>query len=135
MDGHIALRIRSRGDALHACREARRLAASLGFTAGDVERIALSAVELAANLAFYARDGVLQLSRHEDERGVAIQLESRDSGPGIEDLALAMQDGYSTRGGLGGGLPAVRRLMDDFSITSSSDGTEIAARKWIRRRS
>jgi serine/threonine-protein kinase RsbT len=39
-------------------------------------------------------------------------------------------DGYSTGGGLGSGLPSVRRLMDEFGITSRPAGTRVVARKW-----
>jgi serine/threonine-protein kinase RsbT len=42
-----------------------------------------------------------------------------------------MEDGYSTGGGLGGGLPAVRRLMDELVITSDPAGTRVVARKWL----
>ena len=41
-----------------------------------------------------------------------------------------MKDGYSTGGGLGNGLPAAKRMMDEFSIQSSPEGTTIVARKW-----
>ncbi|HEX6923457.1 MAG TPA: hypothetical protein VF149_06495, partial [Bacillales bacterium] len=44
-----------------------------------------------------------------------------------------MEDGYTTSGGLGAGLPGVKRLMDDFSIKSTAEeGTEITATKWLR---
>jgi serine/threonine-protein kinase RsbT len=42
-----------------------------------------------------------------------------------------MEDGYSTGGGLGGGLPAARRLMDGFAITSGPAGTHVVAHKWL----
>lgn len=57
---------------------------------------------------------------------------ARDSGPGISDVARAMTDGYSTGGGLGLGLPGVRRLMDEFEITSTAgEGTVVQAKKWL----
>ena len=53
-------------------------------------------------------------------------------GPGVLDITLATWDGYSTSGGLGVGLPGVRRLMDEFDITSEfGKGTTVTARKWI----
>jgi serine/threonine-protein kinase RsbT len=56
---------------------------------------------------------------------------SEDQGPGIPNIDLAMQDGFSTNRGLGGGLPGVRRLMDEFSIRSEVGvGTRVAARLW-----
>jgi serine/threonine-protein kinase RsbT len=54
-----------------------------------------------------------------------------DTGPGIAVLDDAMRDGYSTSGGLGMGLPGVKRLMDDFEVCSRAGaGTRVVARKW-----
>ena len=56
-----------------------------------------------------------------------------DNGPGIQDIRKVMEDGYSTSGGLGAGLPGVKRLMDEFDITSSlEEGTIITTVKWTR---
>ncbi len=56
---------------------------------------------------------------------------NRNPAPGIADVKLAMQDGFTTNGGLGGGLPGVERLMDEFEIESSREtGTRIVARIW-----
>ncbi|MGH2692273.1 MAG: ATP-binding protein, partial [Actinomycetota bacterium] len=49
------------------------------------------------------------------------------------DMARAMQDGYSTGGGLGMGLPGARRLMDDFEVRSDvGKGTTVKMTKWVR---
>jgi serine/threonine-protein kinase RsbT len=54
-------------------------------------------------------------------------------GPGIPDLRKVMEDGFSTSGGLGAGLPGVKRLMDEFSIESTpGEGTLIQSVKWLR---
>jgi serine/threonine-protein kinase RsbT len=54
---------------------------------------------------------------------------AQDGGPGIPDLLKVLQDGYSTSHGLG--LPGVRRLMDEFEITSALNrGTSVIVRKW-----
>ena len=58
---------------------------------------------------------------------------ARDQGPGISDIPRALQDGYSTSGGLGLGLPGARRLMDEFDIQSrTGQGTTITMKKWRR---
>ena len=63
-----------------------------------------------------------------------MEIISEDGGPGISDIPLAMTDGYSTRGGLGGGLPGVKRLMDEFEIFSEiGKGTRIITRKWKKK--
>jgi serine/threonine-protein kinase RsbT len=127
-----ALRIvvTTRDDADEARREARAAAIQLGFGQSVAEMIALVATELASNLVRYAHVGEIRLSTVHGPRGVGLQVESRDRGPGIDDLERAMLDGYSTGGGLGSGLPGVRRLMDEFEIDSGPDGTTIVARKW-----
>ena len=57
----------------------------------------------------------------------------RDRGPGIADPWRALEDGFSTGGGLGLGLPGARRLMDDLSLTTQSgSGTEVRMAKWSR---
>jgi serine/threonine-protein kinase RsbT len=62
---------------------------------------------------------------------IAIVVVARDQGPGIQDLNLALQDGYSTSGGLGLGLPGARRLMDEFVIQSElGKGTLVTMKKW-----
>jgi serine/threonine-protein kinase RsbT len=58
---------------------------------------------------------------------------SRDSGPGIRSVDDALRDGYSTSGGLGLGLPGVRRLVDEFAIESlPGRGTTVTVTKWLR---
>jgi serine/threonine-protein kinase RsbT len=78
----------------------------------------------------YAREGRIYLAPLSGAPGVGIELTSRDRGPGILDRGAALHDGFSTGGGRGSGLPAVRRLMDEFTVESDSDGTTITARKW-----
>jgi serine/threonine-protein kinase RsbT len=74
---------------------------------------------------------ILRLVENHPKRGV--EVVATDDGPGIPDLTLAMQDGYSTSGGLGLGLPGTRRLMDEFEITSDfGKGTRVTVRRWRR---
>jgi len=65
----------------------------------------------------------------EPRKGIVIQAE--DEGPGIPDVDAVLKDGYSTSGGLGLGLPGVRRMMDEFAIVSHPGrGTTVTAIKW-----
>ena len=120
-------------DVGRARREARSLAVAQGLRRDDAEAVALAVTELATNLVRYATGGMIVLQPCANRCGLGIQVESRDAGPGIADLGRAMQDGFSTGGGMGSGLPAVRRLMDDFEIASTPQGTRVAARKWAAR--
>jgi serine/threonine-protein kinase RsbT len=124
------VRVASRDDipaVVGATRDYARLA---GFGIEDAECVILAATELATNLARYAVGGNIHISLMEDGARTVLQLESSDTGPGILDIEQAMQDGFSTGGGLGGGLPGVRRLMDQFEVATSSGGTRVVARKW-----
>jgi len=126
--------VRSRLDVDQARREARRLATKLGFDRGDAESVALAVSELAMNLHRYAVDGTIVLRVVQNGARRGLEVESLDAGPGIDDPILALQDGFSTGGGRGSGLPAARRLMDDFDLVTGTAGTRIVARKWLTSR-
>ncbi len=54
-----------------------------------------------------------------------------DQGPGIDDLELAMSDGYTSGQGMGYGLPGAKRLVDRFEILSKiNSGTAVRIMKW-----
>ena len=111
-------------------RVARAAAAELGFSATDAEAVALAISELAMNLHRYARRGEIVVEDIGGPGRRGIQITSRDGGPGIEDVDAALRDGFSTGGGLGSGLPGVRRLMDELDVVTGPTGTLIVARKW-----
>lgn len=121
----------------HQIAEARRSAAlmlqSLGFRPPVSNYVVTAVSELAANLVFHARRGqLLTLRPVVLGARVGIEICSEDKGPGIADIPAAMRDGFSSNGGLGAGLPGVKRLMDDFEIESTvGAGTRIIARKWL----
>lgn len=114
---------------------ARDLATQQQASSIDVEQIAIAVSELATNLLRYASDGTIRVQAVDGLKGRGIRIESRDRGPGISDIALALQDGFSTGGGLGSGLPGVVRLMDDVDISTDQNGTHITACKWLTNRS
>ena len=130
MASPIRLAVRTRSDVERARRVARSFAAGVGFAGIDIEQFVLVVSELATNLVRYAENGELTLRAARDFAEGGVAVESRDTGPGIADLAAALQDGISTGGGLGGGLPSVRRLMDTVNITTGADGTTIVACKF-----
>jgi serine/threonine-protein kinase RsbT len=110
------------------------MAQSVGFNLADAEEVVLSVSELATNLLRYAQEGSIILDAIEESHRRGIRIESHDTGPGIENVERALQDGYSTRDSLGSGIASVRRLMDDFQIESEASGTLIVAQKWIPTR-
>ena len=120
-------------DIVAARQEGRALASLLGFSSSEATLVATAISELARNIVLYAKRGEIVLSRAEDNGRPGIVVMARDEGPGIPDVNMAMQSGYSTSGSLGLGLPGVRRLMDEFEIASQpGKGTSVTAKKWKR---
>lgn len=128
----LRLAISSQSDVEHARRAARSIARKL--SPAQAEMVVLAVSELATNLIRYAGHGEVWLTLIKGTLGDGVEVQSRDTGPGIRDAGLAMQDGFSTGGGLGGGLPGVRRLMDEFSLETGAGGTTIICRIWPRPR-
>jgi serine/threonine-protein kinase RsbT len=125
--------IRVDADIVSARQEGRELASELGFTPGDLTVIATAISEVARNIIEYANQGEILLSLMLDGDRRGIRVVARDEGPGIKDVGLALQDGYSTGNRWGLGLPGARRLMDEFEIVSSlGQGTEVIMKKWTR---
>jgi len=132
-DGEVRVPIRSDADVVVARREGRSLATQAGFSGSTLALIATAISEIARNIVLYAGQGevLLALVREDSREGIVVI--ARDNGPGIPNIDLAMQDGYSTGKGLGLGLPGARRLMDDFDIVSAvGKGTTVTMRKWKR---
>ena len=118
-------------DIVTARQRARALAQELGFSNSNLTLIATIISELTRNILTYAHHGTIVLGALEQNGRRGIAVEARDRGPGIPDVARALEIGYSTSGSLGLGLPGVRRLMDEFEIVSRAGiGTTVRAKKW-----
>jgi serine/threonine-protein kinase RsbT len=129
--------IESDADVVTARQRARELAGALELTSTDQTLLATAISEVARNITTYAVRGEVLLSVVRDSNGRrGIRVVARDSGPGIEDLELALQDGYTSGTGLGLGLPGARRLVDDFEIdTEPGRGTTVTLVMWARSNS
>jgi serine/threonine-protein kinase RsbT len=126
--------IESDSDVVAARQRARELAAELELSSTDQTLLATAISEVARNITTYARRGQVAVSIVEDGRGRrGIRVVASHQGPGSEDVERAMQDGYTTGGGLGLGLPGARRLVDDFVLDSEPGrGTTVTLVKWSR---
>jgi serine/threonine-protein kinase RsbT len=130
--GVSVVTIASAADIVTARQRGRELAARIGFSGSDLTVIATAISELARNIIEYAKRGEISLALAAKGARSGLQIVARDRGPGIRDVAKALQDGYSTGKGLGLGLPGVRRLMDDMDVDSGpGKGTIVTARKWL----
>jgi serine/threonine-protein kinase RsbT len=125
------IRILTEADIVGARRIVRQVSSEAGFGLTDVTRIVTAASELARNVFRYAGAGVLRWQTVRANGGIGVEFVFEDSGPGIADLSEAMQEGFTTSGGLGLGLPGAKRLMDEFDIQSQpGEGTTVKIRKW-----
>lgn len=132
-DHHGRVRVESEGDIVTVRRKIRDSAKELGFGLTDVTRIVTAASELTRNITLYAGSGEVRWEAVSSSGTQGIELVFQDRGPGIPDIELAMEEGYTTSGGLGLGLPGAKRLMDEMEIeTEVGRGTKITVRKWRR---
>lgn len=119
-------------DVVPAWQAALRLVSGWNFGSEASHYIATSVSELAQNLVSHATSGgTITISPIRREETEGVEIVAQDGGPGIAGLPRAMGDGYSTNGGLGTGLSAVKRMMNEFEITSTvGTGTRVVTRMW-----
>jgi anti-sigma regulatory factor (Ser/Thr protein kinase) len=132
-DGEIRVPVSTDADVVTARQKGRDLAARAGFSATDLTVIATAISEIARNIIKFAERGEVLITLVNEQARTGVTVVVRDVGPGIPDVDRALEDGYSTYGGLGLGLPGARRLMDEFEIISEIDkGTTVTMAKWRR---
>ncbi len=125
--------IKGSEDVVLARQIAREMAKELGFGLADQTRITTAVSELSRNIYLYAGTGRVVINALSESAKKGMEIIAEDKGPGIPDIEMAMQDGYSTSKGLGQGLPGTKRLMDEFEIRSEmGKGTTVTIRKWLR---
>jgi anti-sigma regulatory factor (Ser/Thr protein kinase) len=106
--------------------EVKSLLTSLELDPAIVRRAVVVVFEAEMNVVMYADEGALTLTITDED----ITIEMDDRGPGIPDIDLAMQEGWSTATdemremgfGFGMGLPNIRRNSDSFDIRSEVNG-------------
>jgi anti-sigma regulatory factor (Ser/Thr protein kinase) len=102
--------------------QVQRTLKNIGFEEELVRRVAICAYEAEMNVVLHGGDGVLMLTVHFEE----IILDVTDDGPGIENIELALKEGYSTATpeqremgfGAGMGLPNIKKNADSFELKS-----------------
>jgi serine/threonine-protein kinase RsbT len=129
----MEIKIASEYDIVTARTAAKSEAKRLGFSLVDQTRIATAVSEIARNIVVHANEGIVRIEeiKKDDYRG--LEVCAIDEGPGIENLELALQDGWTSGEGLGIGLSGAKRLMDEFEIESEvGRGTKVQLVKWMR---
>ena len=99
-----------------------------GIRDSIIRKAAVVTFEAEINIISYAEQGTIQYYIDQD----SITIEAKDSGAGIVDIELALQEGYSTADdsirelgfGAGMGLANIKRFSDEFEISSvPTEGT------------
>ena len=109
----------------------RECLVSIGFSLIEQTKMITAASELGRNTLRYGGGGEAHIEKVTDGGRRGVILSFIDQGPGIEDVSLALTDGYTTGNGMGLGLGGARRLADDFElITAPGQGTTVRIAKW-----
>jgi serine/threonine-protein kinase RsbT len=125
------LDIRTSADVVAVRQATRALAERVGFSLVDLTKLVTAASELARNTIDYGGGGSVQLEAVENGIRRGVRLVFEDQGPGIQDVTLALKDGYTSGNGLGLGLGGARRLVNDFTIESAPGaGTKVMIARW-----
>jgi len=129
-EGSLQVEIREEFDIINARARARVFAETLGFGIVDQTRIATAVSEIARNALIHGGGGKMILRASKDKKGLEIVIV--DEGPGVPEIDRVMGPDYSKPGGLGLGLAAAKRLMDEFYLESKPGvGTKVTMRKWV----
>lgn len=130
-DAAQVLPLRSDEDVVRLRKQVRDSMVAMGFGLIEQTKIITAASELARNTLRYGGGGEAHVGRVHDGARLGLELRFVDAGPGIEDIAQALTDGYTSGGGLGLGLGGAKRLADTFHIdTAPGMGTTVTIAKW-----
>jgi anti-sigma regulatory factor (Ser/Thr protein kinase) len=113
-----------------ASADVKKILREVGLAPEVIRRLAIACYEAEMNVVAYAREGAMTLTIHP----ARVRLVVADRGPGIADIELAMQEGYSTASdairemgfGAGMGLPNIKKNVDRMTLTSQvGEGTTL----------
>ena len=111
----------------------RDWARQIELTVLDLTKVMTAASELARNALIHGGGGTMQLQVVSQGSRKGLRATFSDRGPGIPEIDLAMQDGYTSGGGMGIGLPGARRLVNEFALsTEPGGGTSVTILRWQR---
>ncbi len=129
----VTLPLRSDEDVVNVRKQVRERAVAIALSLVDQTKLVTAASELARNTIKYGGGGEVYLDDLDDGMRKGVGALFVDAGQGIPDIGKALQDGYTTGGGLGLGLSGSKRLVDEFDIDSRPrEGTAVLIVKWKR---
>ena len=125
--------IEADADVVRVRQVARSYASRAGLSLVDQTKLITAASELARNTLIYGGGGEATIEIAADGNRTGVRIAFVDEGPGIANIDLAMQDGWTSGTGLGLGLSGSRRLVDRFDLESKEgEGTRVQITKWGR---
>lgn len=125
------LQIKKEQDVILFRNRLKEMAVRIGMSLVNQTKLITAASELVRNMLKFADGGTVTIEIVSIERRTGIRMVFEDKGPGIADLKLAMQDGFSTARSLGLGLPGAKRLVNEFNIKSVlGEGTTVTVLRW-----
>lgn len=109
----------------------KEMAVKIGMSMVGQTKLLTAASELLRNMLRYGGGGVALIEVVTRNNIKGVRLTFADKGPGIPDIKMAMQDGYSTGRSLGMGLPGAKRLSNEFDLKSEpGKGTTVTITRW-----
>ena len=132
LDNLYRIVIEREDDVYMASTIGKRVSEECGLSKSQQTKLVVSIMELTRNIVFYAGKGELFIK---SIPSYGIEIIAIDHGPGIPNLDQVLNNSVPSKTGLGLGLSGVKRLMDEFEITSTVHlGTKVRAVKWIDER-
>ena len=126
---NIAIQVQE--DIVRTRQVARQWAIDFQFRLVDQTKFVTAVSELARNTLIYGKGGSMLLEAVEKNLRKGLRAIFADKGPGIPDIEQALQNGFTTGGGLGLGLGGAKRLSDEFEIVSKpGEGTRVTIARW-----
>jgi serine/threonine-protein kinase RsbT len=118
-------------DVVTARHAVRDWAKAIGLSVLDLTKIVTAASELARNALVHGGGGSMRLEQVRQSGRDGLRLTFKDRGPGIPQIEVALQDGYTTGSGMGIGLPGAKRLVNEFDVFSApGEGTCVTIVRW-----
>jgi len=134
VDKTAELPLRAQEDVVSIRRVVRSHAVDIGLSLVDQTKLVTAASEIARNTVLHGGGGTLRLEVISNLNRQGLRMTFEDRGPGIPDIERAMQDGFTTGGGLGLGLGGAKRLTNEFSVESKpGEGTRVVITQWNKR--
>jgi serine/threonine-protein kinase RsbT len=124
--------ITNENDVYMASTVGKRVAEEYGLTKSQQTKLVVSIMELTRNIVYYAGTGEVFIK---PLSGYGIEVTAIDKGPGISQIDKVMNNEIKSKKGLGLGLSGVKRMMDEFHISSTKNaGTKVRVVKCFDER-